>query len=130
MPKEQFMKQVSVSTLIPYLPDNVHLREDGTVVSIDDAGTVHPMPIEYNSNGKPYVRFVHDEAGTDFHLWLTREFYRAFRGVMPDGYEAFHVDGNRANLKPSNLEIRPKSRTKSRFSAAHAPKGGSLPSAA
>jgi hypothetical protein len=109
------MRSVPVSTLIPYLPDDVHLREDGTVVSIDDTGAVHPMPIEYNSNGKPYVRFVHDEAGTDFHLWLTREIYRAFRGVVPDGYEAFHVDGNRANLKPSNLEIRPKSRSKSRF---------------
>ena len=101
-------------------------REDGTVVSIDDTGAVHPMPIEYNSNGKPYVRFVHDEAGTDFHLWLTREIYRAFRGVVPDGYEAFHVDGNRANLKPSNLEIRPKSRSKSRFRLPPRSTGGPL----
>jgi hypothetical protein len=45
----------------------------------------------------------------------THAFYRALRGIVPDGYEAFHVDGNRANLKPSNLEIRPKSRSKSRF---------------
>jgi hypothetical protein len=124
------MRTVPVSTLFPYLPDDIHLREDGTVVSIDITGALHPMPIEYNSNGKPYVRFVHDEAGTQFKVWLTREFYRAFRGAIPDCYEAFHVDGNRANLKPSNLEIRPKSRTKSRFSAAHAPRGGSLPSAA
>lgn len=80
------------------------------------------MPIEYNSNGKPYFRGVHDEAGTDFHPWLTREIYRAFRGVVPDGYEAFHVNGNRANLKPSNLEIRPRSRVKSRFRLPTAPR--------
>ncbi len=124
------MRSVPVSTLITYLPDDVHLREDGTVVAIDEAGAEHPLPIEYNPNGKPFVHFVHDQAGTDFKLWLTREFYRAFRGAIPDGYEAFHVDGNRANLKPSNLDIRPRSRVKSRFRLPTAPRGGGFTPAA
>jgi hypothetical protein len=104
-------------------------REDGTGVSIDATGAVHPMPIEYNSNGQPYLRVVHDEAGTDFHLWLSREICHAFRGGVPDGYRAFHVDGNRANRKPSNLEIRPKSRSKSRFRLPPKSKGGQPTSA-
>ncbi len=116
------MRKIPVSTLVKYLPDNVHLHEDGTVSATDESGTAHPLPIEYNENGRPFIRFIHDEPGRDFKLWLTREFYQAFCGVIPEGYEAFHIDGNRANLQATNLGIRPKPRSRSRFRLPTPPK--------
>ena len=95
---------------------------------IDEAGMVSVVPILYNSNGKPYVDFKH-ETGTIFTVWLSREFFRAFRGLIPEGYEAYHLDGNRANLDPTNLDVRPRSKAKSKFRLATIPRGGLPPAA-
>ena len=122
------MRKVSLQSLFKHLPPDVHLCEDGTVVHIDEAGVVEVVPILYNPNGKPYVEFEH-ESGTTFVAWLSREFYRAFRGHIPEGYEAYHLDGNRSNLNPANLDIRPKARAKSKFRLAKTPRGGLPPAA-
>jgi len=122
------VKTVPLQSLFKHLPPDVHLCEDGTVVHIDEAGMVSVVPILYNPNGKPYVEFEH-ESGTTFVAWLSREFYRAFRGHIPEGYEAYHLDGNRSNLNPANLDIRPKARAKSKFRLAKTPRGGLPPAA-
>jgi len=95
-------------------------RRWGSIVSV--------VSILYNSNGKPYVDFKH-ETGTIFTVWLSREFFRAFRGLIPEGYEAYHLDGNRSNLDPTNLDVRPRSKAKSKFRLATIPRGGLPPAA-
>ena len=124
---DAMIRSICIQTVHKHLPPDVHLCEDGTVVHIDEAGMVSVVPILYNPNGKPYVEFEH-ESGTTFMVWLSREFYRAFRGHIPEGYEAYHLDGNRANLVPSNLRIRAKGGFTSKFKLA-APKGGCPPAA-
>jgi len=124
---DAMIRSISIQTVHKHLPPDVHLCEDGTVMHIDEAGETSVVSISYNRNGKPYIEFDH-EAGTTFIAWLSRTFYEAFRGSIPDGYEVYHLDGNRANLVPSNLRIRAKGGFTSKFKLA-APKGGFPPAA-
>ncbi len=62
-------------------------------------------------------------------MWLLREFFRAFRGLIPENFEAYAVDGNRSNLSPSNLDVRPKAGIRSKFRLNLMPKSGWPPAA-
>lgn len=62
-------------------------------------------------------------------VWWSREIYRAFRGIIPEGYETYHLDGDRSNLDLANLDARPKPRSKSKFRLATTPRRG-LPATA
>ena len=120
------MTSIRLATLFPYLPADVFLFNDGTVMTEDEFGDLTPVDIRFNSNGRPYIEFF-DGAGKRFQVWLLREFYRAFRGVVPENHEVYAIDGNRANLRPANLAIRPKAATRSTFKLA--PKNGPPPAA-
>jgi len=119
------MKSIPLTTLFPFLPADVFLFDDGTVMTTDELGDLTPVAIRYNTNGRPYIELF-DDSGKRFQLWLLREFYRAFRGVIPENHEAYAIDGNRANLRPANLAIRPKTATRSLFKLCP-PKNGPPP---
>jgi hypothetical protein len=120
------MQSIPLTTLFPYLPAEVSLFDDGTVMAKDDLGDFTPVDISFNSNGRPYIEFF-DDSGKRFQVWLLREFYRAFRGVIPENHEVYALDGNRANLRPANLAIRQKTSRRSTFRLA--PRNGLPPAA-
>ena len=121
------MKSIPLNTLFPFLPADVFLFDDGTVMSADELGDLNPVAIRYNPNGRPYIELF-DDSGKRFQLWLLREFFRAFRGIIPENHEVHAIDGNRANLRPENLAIRPKAATRSLFKLCP-PKNGLPPAA-
>jgi hypothetical protein len=106
--QEQIMEHVALNEIHSFLPPNVRLMEDGTVRRVKDDGTDELVEVSYNSNGRPFLEFRGKSEGK-FSLWLMRAFYEGFRGPIPTGCEVCAIDGNRANLKPSNLTVRPKS---------------------
>ena len=122
-----YMHSIPLTTLFPYLPADVFLFDDGTVMTVDELGDFTSVDIRYNTNGRPYIEFF-DDSGKRFQVWLLREFFRAFRGVIPENHEVYAIDGNRANLRPANLAIRPKAATRSLFKLSP-PKNGPPPAA-
>ena len=120
------MRSLPLATLFPYLPAGVFLFDDGTVMTEDEVVDFTPVDIRFNSNGRPIIEFL-DGAGKRFQVWLLREFYRAFRGVIPENNDVYALDGSRANLRPANRAIRPKTARRSTFRLA--PKNGLPPAA-
>ena len=104
------MSKVKIFDLYNFLPQDIYLCEDGTVARFAAEDSTEPLEIfeiSYNVNGRPHIEFG-DDPKKPFLLWLTREFFRGFKGSITTGCEVFHVDGNRSNLRPSNLALRAK----------------------
>ena len=90
------------------------IYEDGTIIRAERKGKngntlqerkIYPVRAK---NGYKTVRLVHRD-GYIKQLYLHRLVYTAWFGVIPDGYEIDHKDGDRSNNRNNNLRAVPHS---------------------
>jgi len=108
--KELFtMDRKKLKEQFPFLPDNIYITTDGTVIMKEDGGKERLIPIEYNNNGKAHILF--DNGSRTFKVWIAPSVQTAFVGKIPNGFEAAQKDGNRSNCRLDNLKLQPKGRS-------------------
>jgi len=112
----------SPKAVAPRLADQVFVRSDGSVWWVEDGKPIDEIPIEYNGNGKAFVSFQQPGKPDDFLLWMARTVYLLFKGEIPHDHEVVQVNKNRGDLRPENLEVRPKSASNRGLLPRHMPK--------
>ena len=100
----------------------IFVRSDGSVWWVEGGKPLGEIPIEYNQNGKAFVSFPQPGKGEDFLMWMARTVYLLFKGSIPPDHEVIQVNKNRGDLRPENLEVRPKTPSNQGLLPRHMPK--------
>ena len=76
------------------------ISEDGIVSKYHRVGFMKPSP---DKDG--YLKLAFQQGGRTVNFILHRVVYEAFVGPIPAGYTVDHVDGNKLNNHPDNLQL-------------------------
>ncbi len=76
--------------------------EDGRIVKRRGKGFVKPFP---DKDGYLRISVGRNKGQTTYNESLHRIMYRAFVGEIPEGMSVDHIDNNRLNNHPSNLQL-------------------------
>lgn len=83
------------------------IDEYGNIVSefIERHGVSKAKRVIRKEKGKGYIHIGFTYNGTNYIAYAHRIVYRYYKGDITKGKEINHIDGNRQNNKPDNLEI-------------------------
>ena len=60
-----------------------------------------PRPIHAFVDGKGYICLANDNCVRRIHRLIAQSIY----GTIPDGHDVHHIDGDKQNNSPENLEV-------------------------